>query len=102
MSLNIKTGNSALVKATFKDAAGNICSPHADVTWSSNSTGVATVAASNLSVNDHYNRAQITGVSAGTATITAASFDKDGGAISATLTVTVYDEGATTVAINVL
>jgi hypothetical protein len=61
--------------ATTKDSAGNVLTGRV-VTWASSASGVATVSASGL----------VTGVAAGTATLTATSEGKSG---TATVTVTV-------------
>ena len=67
--------------ATLKDAGGNILTGRA-VSWSSSNTSIASVNTSGL----------VTGVAAGTATITATSEGKSG---SATITVTASSGGAT-------
>src|SRR5690606_16063559 len=71
---SVPAGTTVQLTAEVKDAEGNVLDDRA-VTWSSSDTTVATVSTSGL----------VTGVAAGTATITAASGDKSG---SAEVTVT--------------
>ncbi|HEX5385193.1 MAG TPA: Ig-like domain-containing protein [Gemmatimonadales bacterium] len=65
----VVVGATVQLTATLKDAGGNVLTGRA-VTWSSSNTSVATVSPSG----------DVTGVAAGTATITAASEGRSGGA----------------------
>lgn len=71
---SIQTGATATLSATVKDAQGNVMAGQT-ISWSSNSTGVATVNSAGV----------VTGVAAGSATITASCAGKSG---TATVTVT--------------
>jgi uncharacterized protein YjdB len=75
----IAVGQTAQFTATLKDANGNVLTGRT-VTWSSSSTGIATVSASGLA----------SGVAAGSATITATSEGKSG---TASLTVSPPSSG---------
>lgn len=72
------------MSATMKDASGNVLSGRA-VAWATSASGVATISASGL----------VTGVAAGTATITATSEGKSG-----TATVTVQVAPVATIAVS--
>jgi uncharacterized protein YjdB len=74
-SSSVTAGQTVQLSATLKDSAGNALTGRV-VTWASSATGVATVSASGL----------VTGVTAGSATLTATSEGKSG---TATVTVTV-------------
>ena len=80
-SASVLVGATDQATATLKDAGGNILTGRA-VSWSSSNTSIASVNTSGL----------VTGVAAGTATITATSEGKSG---SATITVTASSGGAT-------
>ncbi len=69
-SANVGVGTTVQLTATLKDSAGNVLTGRA-VTWTSSASGVATVSGSGL----------VTGVAAGTATITATSGGKSGAAV---------------------
>jgi uncharacterized protein YjdB len=73
-SASVAVGATTPLQAIVKDQNGNVMTGQT-VTWSSNSTGVATVNSTGV----------VTGVTAGPATITATSADKSG---TATITVT--------------
>src|SRR5439155_394255 len=73
-SASVATGNTVQLTATPKDAAGNTLSGRS-ITWSSSATTVATVSSSGL----------VSGVTIGSATITAATGGKSG---SSAITVT--------------
>jgi uncharacterized protein YjdB len=80
-SASVTVGNAQQVTATLKDASGNVLLGRA-VAWTSNTTGVATVNGTGL----------VTGVAAGSATITATSEGQIG---TATITVTAPAGGGT-------
>jgi len=84
-SASISAAGTQLLTATVKDQNGNTMAGQT-VTWSTSSSGVATVSAGGV----------VTGVGAGTATITAASSGKTG---TATITVTAPVPVATTVTV---
>jgi uncharacterized protein YjdB len=71
---SVATGSTLQLSATTRDAAGNVLTGRT-VIWSSSATGIATVSSSGL----------VTGVAAGSATITATSEGKSG---SSAITVT--------------
>src|SRR6266542_5257440 len=79
-SATVPAGQTVQLTATPKDSSGNPLAGRA-VTWASGSTSIATVNASGL----------VTGVAAGSATITATSEGKSG---SAAITVTAVSGGA--------
>jgi len=66
-SVSVAVGANSTLQATVKDQSGNVMTGQT-VTWSSNNTGVATVNSSGV----------VTGVAAGSATITATSSGKSG------------------------
>jgi hypothetical protein len=66
-SVSVAAGANSTLQATVKDQSGNVMTGQT-VTWSSNNTGVATVNSSGV----------VTGVAAGSATITATSSGKSG------------------------
>ncbi|HEU6452927.1 MAG TPA: Ig-like domain-containing protein [Gemmatimonadaceae bacterium] len=68
-SISVIVGKTSTLTATVKDASGNTLTGR-DVTWKSDNTGVATVDANGV----------VTGVSAGTTTVTATSGGKSGSA----------------------
>ncbi len=82
----IRVGGTVQLTAVTKDSAGNILTGRA-ITWSSNATGVATVSATG----------RVTGVAAGSATITAISEGKSG---TAAITVTLAPVATVTVSPN--
>ncbi|MGE5801665.1 MAG: Ig-like domain-containing protein, partial [Gemmatimonadota bacterium] len=82
-TVSLRVGATAQLSATTKDSGGAVL-PGRSVTWSSNATGVATVSSSGL----------VTAGSAGSATITATSEGKSGGAA---ITVTVVPVASVTV-----
>ena len=86
-SASISTGSTTQATATLRDANNNILAGRA-VTWSSGNTAVATVNGNGL----------VTGVGAGTASITAASEGKTGNA-SLTVTVTVVPVASVSVSL---
>src|SRR5205807_400681 len=69
-SASLTVGQSVQLNATLKDASGNVLNGRT-VSWASGTSGVATVSGSGL----------VTGVAAGTATITATSEGKSGTAL---------------------
>lgn len=81
---SVLVGKTVQLSATTKDSAGNVLTGRV-ITWSSSATGVATVSSSGL----------VTGVAAGSATITATSEGKNG---TATITVNVIPVASVTVA----
>ncbi|MEO7083172.1 MAG: Ig-like domain-containing protein, partial [Gemmatimonadaceae bacterium] len=80
---SIIVGATTTLVPTLKDASNNVLTGRV-ITWSSSATGVATVSASGV----------VTGVSAGSATITATSEGQSG---TATITVTVVPVASVTV-----
>jgi uncharacterized protein YjdB len=80
---SVSVGGTSQLSATTKDSAGNVLTGRS-ITWSSSAPAVATVSASGL----------VTGVAAGSATITATSEGKSG---TSTITVTVVPVAAVTV-----
>jgi len=66
-SVSVAVGANSTLQATVKDQSGNVMTGQT-ITWSSNNTGVATVNSSGV----------VTGVAAGSATITATSSGKSG------------------------
>lgn len=80
----VAVGGTSQLSATTKDAAGNVLTGRS-ITWSSSNPAVATVSASGL----------VTGVAAGSATITATSEGQNG---TSTITVTIVPVATVTVA----
>jgi uncharacterized protein YjdB len=83
-SASIRVGATAQLNATTKDSAGGVLTGRT-ITWSTSAAGVATVSASGL----------VTGVAAGSATITATSEGKNG---TSAITVTVVPVASVTIA----
>lgn len=81
---SVVAGGTVALEASVSDAAGNVLTGRT-VTWSSSSTGIATVSSSGV----------VTGVAVGTATITATSDGKSG-----TATITVLASAPATVSIK--
>jgi len=93
-----------LVKANFRDANNNLCDPVAIVSWATSNASVATVTPitnnTSLIAPNYQNKATVTAIGTGTATITATSQSSGGETISATIPVVVNGAGPASMEID--